>query len=45
MRDAARSHIEIWEDLHIEADEYVELDSVEPRLYLLTRLIMETSRN
>jgi glutamate carboxypeptidase len=30
---------------HSPESEYVELDSVEPRLYLLTRLIMETSRN
>ena len=29
---------------HSSEDEYVELDSIEPRLYLLTRLIMETSR-
>jgi glutamate carboxypeptidase len=30
---------------HSPESEYVELDSIEPRLYLLTRLIMETSRN
>jgi glutamate carboxypeptidase len=30
---------------HSSEDEYVELDSIEPRLYLLTRLIMETSRS
>ena len=29
---------------HSSEDEYVELDSIAPRLYLLTRLIMETSR-
>jgi glutamate carboxypeptidase len=29
---------------HSSEEEYVELDSIEPRLYLLTRLIMETSR-
>ncbi|MFL5311823.1 MAG: glutamate carboxypeptidase [Myxococcales bacterium] len=29
---------------HSPAAEYVELDSIEPRLYLLTRLIMESSR-
>jgi glutamate carboxypeptidase len=30
---------------HSPEAEFVELDSVEPRLYLLTRLIMETSRS
>jgi glutamate carboxypeptidase len=30
---------------HSPESEYVELDSIEPRLYLLTRLIMETSRS
>jgi glutamate carboxypeptidase len=29
---------------HSSEEEYVELDSVEPRLYLLTRLIMDTAR-
>jgi glutamate carboxypeptidase len=29
---------------HSSEEEYVELDSIEPRLYLLTRLIIETSR-
>ena len=29
---------------HSSEEEYVELDSIEPRLYLLARLIMETSR-
>ncbi len=29
---------------HSSDDEYVELDSIEPRLYLLTRMIMDTAR-
>jgi glutamate carboxypeptidase len=29
---------------HSQEAEYVELDSVAPRLYLLARMIMETSR-
>jgi glutamate carboxypeptidase len=29
---------------HSSEEEYVELDSIEPRLYLLTRLIMDTAR-
>jgi hypothetical protein len=29
---------------HSSDAEYVDLDSVEPRLYLLTRLILETAR-
>jgi hypothetical protein len=29
---------------HSSEEEYVDLDGVEPRLYLLTRLIMDTAR-
>jgi glutamate carboxypeptidase len=29
---------------HSSEEEYVDLDSVEPRLYLLTRLVMDTAR-
>jgi len=29
---------------HSSEEEYVDLDTVEPRLYLLTRLVMDTAR-